>query len=394
MADRTRPDAEEIAQALASAHGIDPRGSLALRARFDLALAEPGLERESGPAMLARLAQRLRVGETRFYRDPEQLDAIAATLLPRGVEGGRLRVLSAGCSTGEEAWTLAAMLEDARGERAFAWDVLGVDALADSIARARAARYPAAALAGVPRRLARLFAADGAEIRPAPPLLARTRFVEGDLLTTPLGGPYGLILCRNVLIYLEEAAAQRLLERLASQLAREGALVVARAEIPLARRAGLPVMELGGGRAIAFGRAEPASSRAASSARAHPSSARLSPAASSRAPAARASAPATSTSVGAGAPVDDEAPPSRVCLEIDQQTLATIVTRGQALLAAGAPIIELRLARRLPAARLHAIEAELRRLAAAALALGSRCVAADEATARAFAELRVPIGRR
>jgi chemotaxis methyl-accepting protein methylase len=391
MADRTRPDAEEIAKALAETHGLDPRSSLALRARFELALAEPISERESGPALLARLAQRLRVGETRFYRDHEQLEALATTLFPRAIEAGKLRVLSAGCSTGEEAWTLAAMLEDARlgagagaGERPFAWDVLGIDALGESVSRARAATYPASAIAAMPRRLGRHFVESAGEVRPSPALLARTRFGEGDLLAMPLGGPFGLVLCRNVLIYLEEPAALRLIERLAAQLTRDGVLVVARAEVPLARRAKLPIVELGG-RLVAFSRADaPPASRAAPSSRVAPSSRASAP--SSRARAAPSAPPVRPTK-------DEEAPPSRVCLEIDERSLASIVARGQAMLAAGAPVIELRIAARLSHAQLHEIEAPLRRLAAAAKALGSRCIAADDATARAFAAAHVPIGR-
>jgi chemotaxis methyl-accepting protein methylase len=403
MADRPRrdsdPSADTIADALAAAHGIDPRGSLALRARFDLALAEQPASAPTGPAELARIAQRLRVGETRFYRDPDQLDGLAEAVLPRAVAAGRLRVLSAGCSTGEEAWTLAAMLEDARGERPFAWEVVGLDALPESIERARAARYPASSIAAMPRRLSRFFAVDprdggdAREIRPTDALAARCRFVAGDLLATPLGGPYGLIVCRNVLIYFEEAAALRVLERLAGQLTRDGSLLVARAEVPIARRAGLLPRAVGAGRTVVFKEpGAPLSAPPPSRARAS-----VSPASSSASPASSAStARFVARSVppsSRGAVADEAAPPSRVCLELDDATVDALVVRGQELLAAGAPTIELRLSPRLPASHLDAIAAKLRRLVAAANVLGAKCVAADDASARAFAAVGLPITR-
>jgi chemotaxis methyl-accepting protein methylase len=387
MADRPKPDADTIADALASAHGIDPRGSLALRARFELAIAEVSADAPTGPAELARLAQRLRVGETRFFRDPDQLDCLTETVLPRAVASGRLRVLSAGCSTGEEAWTLAAMLEDVRGERPFAWEVVGLDALPESIERARSGRYPAASLAAMPRRLARFFAVDprDGEVRPSEALAARCRFVAGDLLATPLGGPYGLIVCRNVLIYFEEAAALRVLERLAGQLTRDGSILVARAEVPLARRAGLVPRALGAGRTVLFKKpGAPPSAPPPSRARASVGS--LAPP-SAPAPATRRSAPPSATDL------DEAAPPSRVCLDLDDASVDALVVRGQELLAAGAPTIELRLSPRLPASHLDAIAAKLRRLVAAANVLGAKVVAADDASARTFAALGLPIKR-
>ncbi len=370
MAAPPRLDADALACALAASHGIDPRGSLTLTARFELALAEEPALAAGGPAELARLAQRLRVGETRFYRDPPQLEALFAWALPRAIAAGKLRVLSAGCATGEEAWTIAAILEEARQARPFTWELNGVDALPESVERARAGRYPAEAIARLPRKLRRHFELHGEEASASEALRAHCRFFAGDLLGAPLYGPFGLVVCRNVLIYLEEAAARRVIERLASQLTRDGVLVVARAEVPIVRRAGLSPRQLGG-EVVAFKRSgAPASTRPPPAPRA----------------ADRPPLPALE--------LHDQGPPSRVRLDVDAANVEALVARGQQLLAAGAPMIEVRVSGRLPAAQLEMIAATLRRLVRAADALGARCVAADDATARTLAALGLPISTR
>lgn len=154
---------------------------------------------------------------TRFYRDAEQLEALAAALSARP----RVRALSAGCSTGEEVYTLAMMLP--------ASDVVGIDLDAANVETGRTARYPGAEL---PPRLRKYLRGDTIE----PSVTARCRFIHGDLRKTGLFGPFDAILCRNVVIYFDEAEALALLDRLARALSRDGLLLVARAEIPLARR--------------------------------------------------------------------------------------------------------------------------------------------------------------
>jgi chemotaxis protein methyltransferase CheR len=154
---------------------------------------------------------------TRFYRDPPQLDALAAALAGRA----HPRVLSAGCSTGEEAYTVAMMLGDC--------EVVGVDIDANNIAIARRATYPEAELPPRLRRYLREGVVDAA-------IVQRCRFRAADLLTTALFGPFDAVLCRNVIIYLAEHDALALLDRLARALAADGILLVARAEILLARR--------------------------------------------------------------------------------------------------------------------------------------------------------------
>lgn len=209
-----------------------------------------GLEHDA--ALRALLAEALRVGETRFFRDPAQWLALQRSLLPR-LAGPRLRALSAGCSTGEEAWTLAMLLDGAAHQRPLR--VVGLDRSAAAVAAAREAVYSAESARELPAELQRRYltpASDGG-VRVAEGLRARVSFVTRDLLQGGPPGEFDLVVCKNVLIYLGEEAGRRALSVLETALADHGVLLVARSEVPRARAFGLPAQELEPG-VVVFGR--------------------------------------------------------------------------------------------------------------------------------------------
>ena len=361
-----RTDVDAILSALEARHGIDPASSeLALRARVELALSELGTPAHLDAGFLERVAQRMRVGETRFFRDQEQLDALARGAIPRALARGRCRALSAGCSTGEEAYTLSMLIEHARDERRDVdWEVIGIDVGEASISLARAGKYARSALASVPAQHRRCFVDRGEEVSIAPSIASRCAFVVGDLLTLALPAPCDVILCRNVLIYLADAASKTLIERLVAALDDEGVLVVARAEAPVVRRSGLFAIGADAGRAAIAGFSRRKRSRP-------------------RPPARKI----------VKTPIDDS-PPSRVRLVLDADSPPeAIVARGQALLARGAGMLELYAPNEIPEERLRALELPLLRLVAAARALGAHCVTADDATARLLSALGVQADR-
>jgi len=326
---------EELAAAVRARHGIDPLASVAIRARFEVAAKE--LPKEPREAYIDAIAARLRVGETRFYRDGAQLEAVIGALSPRD----RVRVLSAGCSTGEEVYSVAMLLELAN---VATFEVAGVDALVDSVSTARSARYPASALSSVPPRLRRFFVERGSEVEIASTIATRCRFALGDLLTTPLFGPFDAILCRNVLIYLDDDVALKLLARLAGALSADGVLCVGRAEVGIARRVtGLFATTLPGD-VVVFGR------QRVESVRPEPL---------------------------------DLGPPSRVRLIVRRDDRPDeIAERGLALLETGSAIVEVTIVGSCDAARVAELAVPLRRLASAARALGGELRATDENTAR------------
>jgi len=365
------PEIESIMAALEARHGIDARGSLALRARLEQAVAELPAPSSSphaphrDEAFLDAVAQRLRVGETRFYRDPEQSDAIASVVVPSALATGRCRVLSAGCSTGEEAYTMAMMIA-ALDDQTASWDVTGMDVSGASIEVARRARYPRESFGSLPAHLRPFVVERDDELEIAPEIVARCQFVLGDLLSAPLPGPFHLILCRNVLIYLADDAAFRLLDRLASSLTRGGVLVVARSEVQLARQAGLDAIDIGSPPIVAFTRR---------SIRTPDTMEGMGPAPPSRMPSSRVP------------PSSIPGPPSSVRLVIAQGDAPdAIVARGQALLLRGAALIEIHL---VSDPRDPAVVSAIRRFVAAARAVGAQCVPGSEASARSLAVLGV-----
>jgi len=183
----------------------------------------------------------LTICETHLFRIGGQFDALAERVLPGLLAARRrtrrLRLWSAGCSTGEEAWTLAILLERLVPS---GWDVtvLATDVDERALAHARRGVYGARSFRQTPGWVrARWFtpAGDGWEVDPA--LRRRVRFATLNLATddypSPDDGPAGfdVILCRHVLVYFTAAARARTAARLARSLAPGGWLAVAPAEL-------------------------------------------------------------------------------------------------------------------------------------------------------------------
>ena len=244
--------ASERAQLLAlleQRHGVGVRGAGSagwLGQRIDAAIDDLGDRRGldgprivdlllADPSELAALADVLRVGETCLYRDPPQWDALRAHL--DAAPPARLRGLSVGCSTGEEAWTLAMVL-DAHG-RGAPWRVVGVDRSEPALAVARAAVYPASSARHAPAELHRRYLVAREESLGVDPALhGRVSFALRDVTTGLPPGGYEIIVCKNLLIYFGHEAGTRLVDALMRALAPEGVLLVARSEVPRLRAMG------------------------------------------------------------------------------------------------------------------------------------------------------------
>ena len=152
-----------------------------------------------------RFRRSVAISHGALFRDPEQFELLETTLLPRLLERGtRLSVWSAGCSDGAELHSLGLLLERLGAlERTL---LLGSDLLEENLALARAGDY-AATLRGRMRWEQRDLSADG-----------------------PPPGPWRLVLCRNVAIYLEPGARGRLYRTLVAALSAHGILLLGRSE--------------------------------------------------------------------------------------------------------------------------------------------------------------------
>lgn len=182
------------------------------------------------PAERAALAGELTVGETYFLRHVEQCQAFTDVVRDR-LARGALRVLSAGCSSGEEPYTLAILLrEDHPGAQAA---IHAIDLNPGAIARARAGRYSRWSLrATTPAFEHRWFQRDGDEIVVAPEIRAAVTFEQANLLEDArvATGRWDVVFCRNVMMYFTEEQADALIVRLARGLAPGGYLFLGHAE--------------------------------------------------------------------------------------------------------------------------------------------------------------------
>jgi chemotaxis protein methyltransferase CheR len=219
-------------------------------ARAGVSLTEAADRLATDRGAIDELVTALRVGETRFYRDRGCWEAIVAQVLPALPPAIELRALSAGCSTGEEAYTLAMLL--AASKRRFR--VLGVDNSAEALEAARAGAYDAESVRDLPAAWAARFCEPTPEgVRVRPELARQVTFEQLDLVQRTPRGPFHLVLFKNVLLYLAAPAGEAVARRLASELDTSGMLFAASSEVPRLRQAGLTAVRIASG-VTGFGR--------------------------------------------------------------------------------------------------------------------------------------------
>ena len=163
------------------------------------------------PAEVDALFHDLLIGVTNFFRDPEAFAVLEAQVIPKlfasKSPGAVVRAWSAGCSTGEEAYSLAILLQERLDilKLNFKVQVFATDLDDRAIATARAGVYPASIADDIsPARLARFFTAepDGSAYRVHKGIRDMLVFSEHDLIKDPPFSKLDLISCRNLLIYM------------------------------------------------------------------------------------------------------------------------------------------------------------------------------------------------
>lgn len=201
----------------------------------------------SGPAELARMMDAVCTNETRFFRDAEQLTHIERSVLPswlvhasRTRQERRVRVWSAGCSTGEEAFSIAMLLLSRLTSELFSIEVWGTDISGAALERARAARWPANRMEEIPEPYRQRYFEEDArtgEWVPSTDLRNVVRFQRLNLQDVyPATGRFDLIFCRNVLIYFDPDTRAAVIRKLAERLGPKGLLCLGMTESPLAAR--------------------------------------------------------------------------------------------------------------------------------------------------------------
>ncbi len=203
----------------------------------------------------AELVRRLRTGdealsrvvtdamttnETSFFRDKGPFDQFRDVMLPAlsaaRRDDAQLRIWSSAASSGQEAYSLAMIIEATASLAGWTVDLVATDINAEMVERGREGLYSQfEVLRGLPiQMLARHFHHEGGEWRLSSSIRNRVRFEVFNLLDSyePLG-PFDVIFCRNVLIYFDQQLKHEVLGRLADALAPDGYLVLGSAETVL-----------------------------------------------------------------------------------------------------------------------------------------------------------------
>jgi chemotaxis protein methyltransferase CheR len=196
-------------------------------------------------AELLRLLDRISTNETHFFREPRQFDFLENQLFPqwraRAYENAtakRLRLWSAGCSSGEEPYSIAMLwLDHFPLHSGWRLEIAATDLSARVLERAQAGVWPIDKAEEIPEKFLKAFMLRGtgaqsgkmkagAEVRS---LIEFQRLNLNDE-SYPIGGRFDAIFCRNVLIYFDMASRSRVVERLIDRLAPGGYLFVGHAE--------------------------------------------------------------------------------------------------------------------------------------------------------------------
>jgi chemotaxis protein methyltransferase CheR len=178
----------------------------------------------------------LTTNKTSFFREPEHFDLLQREILPAlAARDTPARVWSAGCSSGEEPYTIAIVAREILGPGADHVRILATDLSTRILRRAREAVYRDQDLADVPPGLARRHFARAPERPGAQRVVDATRalvrFARLNLIDDwPMHGPFDVIFCRNVMIYFDRPTQQRLVERYSQMLAPGGWLYVGHSE--------------------------------------------------------------------------------------------------------------------------------------------------------------------
>lgn len=192
---------------------------------------------------LTHLIDVVTTNKTDFFREPQHFTflkdvAVPALLSQRGRSANDLKIWSAACSTGMEAYTTAMVLDDmARARSRFKFRILGTDISTSVLRDAKLAIYPRDLIAPVPENFIKRYFLSSrhearSEVRVVPELRRLTHFMRMNLMDAsyPVDRDVDIIFCRNVLIYFERETQRKVVEQLASHLRPGGYLLVGHSE--------------------------------------------------------------------------------------------------------------------------------------------------------------------
>jgi two-component system CheB/CheR fusion protein len=194
---------------------------------------------QENPQEIQLLFKELLIGVTSFFRDPDLWEHLKDKVLPRLLaerpQGGRLRAWVAGCSTGEEAYSLAMVfkeaVENARTSQRFSLQIFATDLDRDAIDRARLGQFPAGISTQVSRqRLKRFFVEGTGGYRVNQEIRETVIFATQNVIMDPPFTKLDFVSCRNLLIYLSLELQKKLVPLFHYSLNPGGILILGSAE--------------------------------------------------------------------------------------------------------------------------------------------------------------------
>ncbi len=173
---------------------------------------------------------------TRFFRNQPHFDALINYVLPHLIElkkksgNTKIRVWSAGCSTGEEPYTIAMILKD-KLPAPFTFEILASDISLKSLMVGQQGFYPESRIAGIPENyLAKFFTKTESGYQVKSDLMSTIKFDYHNLRFDSGQRDLDIVFCRNVLIYFDEAAQKSTVERFYNSMAKSSYLFIGHSE--------------------------------------------------------------------------------------------------------------------------------------------------------------------
>ncbi len=185
---------------------------------------------QADKAMMAEFLDRMTINVSEFWRNPNRWSVLESKFIPElASRTNRLKCWSAACSTGEEPYTLAMILDNLHllGKS----QIIASDLDNNALARAQEGLYPDRSIKDVPPAyFKKYFTPDETLFRVSPVLKRGIKFERKNLLHDPYEEGFDLIICRNVMIYFTEEAKRDMYHRFAQALKPNGILFVGSTE--------------------------------------------------------------------------------------------------------------------------------------------------------------------
>jgi len=189
-----------------------------------------------GKSELNMMINLVTINETYFLREKGQIEYMVNVLIPQMMKAGKksFKIISAACSTGEEPYSVAIMLNEAGLFSKARFDILGVDINYNVVETAKKGQYRTVSFRGVPSSIQnKYFKKDGFVYEISKEIKSRVRFLQGNLMESSLYSKVGkvdFIFCRNVLIYFDVDAKKRVIDNFYRLLNTPGYLFLGHSE--------------------------------------------------------------------------------------------------------------------------------------------------------------------